>query len=66
MDPRFLLILRCFYAYIAAKSVIIKARALELDELFVIIVLHYDPLVELPANRRCEALRWPWWATISA
>ena len=55
-----------FYAYIAAKSMIIEARALELDEFFVIIVLHHDPLLESPANRRCEALRWPWRATISA
>ena len=55
-----------FYAYIAAKSVIIKARALELDEFFVIIVLHHDPLEESPANRCCDALRWPWRATISA
>ena len=54
------------FTLIAAKSVIIKARALELDEFFVIIVLHHDPLLESPANRRCEALRWPWRATISA
>ena len=43
-----------------------RRKALERDEFFVITVLHHDPLLESSANRRAEALCWPWRATISA